>query len=405
MLGATFLLHGVAKRIFDRRAAGFAAALFAGLASVQYLGAFATYDAMALFLVSLASWLGVRALEARPSARFLFLIAAGCTLALADAAKYAAALFTLIVLAVVVSIASRLRGPTAAARAGMLMSLAFSLSLAGALLVGGHPYIQGVEYTTLARTSSNSAAPFLLYVSGKWEGSVLVLGIVGAATAICTSRRRSTCALALTLAVAGFLVPVEQARIHTYTSLFKHIGYGAWFSAIAGGYALASLLRAVPPVKAAMALRVAAAAVVLAGIPSIPWAPSHFGWPNASRLVPVMRGTLRSTRGPLLLDERGNVLDYYVPQLMIDRPVVGTWFFAFNDPATGRHLIDGNAYAAAIREHYFSVIMLEFWDTAATDKLIESDINKSGGYRLVADIPYPATGAHGNYLIWVRQQR
>ena len=74
MLGATVLLHGVTRRIFDRQSAAFAAALFAGLGSAQYLGAFATYDAMALFLLAAATWLGIRAAACRTTSARLALI-------------------------------------------------------------------------------------------------------------------------------------------------------------------------------------------------------------------------------------------------------------------------------------------------------------------------------------------
>ena len=39
----------------------------------------------------------------------------------------------------------------------------------------------------------------------------------------------------LLLASAGVLVPLEQARIHTLTSLNKHVDLGAWFAAVAAG--------------------------------------------------------------------------------------------------------------------------------------------------------------------------
>ena len=45
------------------------------------------------------------------------------------------------------------------------------------------------------------------------------------------------------LAAAGLLVPLEQARIHTTTSLHKHVDFGAWLAAPAAGYALAQLSR------------------------------------------------------------------------------------------------------------------------------------------------------------------
>ena len=54
MLAATTLLWDTTDRLFGRRAAFFAAALFAVLGPTLHLGAFATYDAMALFCWRLA---------------------------------------------------------------------------------------------------------------------------------------------------------------------------------------------------------------------------------------------------------------------------------------------------------------------------------------------------------------
>src|SRR5437763_8865607 len=61
MLGATALLWAAARLLSGRRAAFFAAALFAVLGPTLHLGAFATYDALSVFLVALAAWCVVRA--------------------------------------------------------------------------------------------------------------------------------------------------------------------------------------------------------------------------------------------------------------------------------------------------------------------------------------------------------
>ena len=403
MLGATCCLHATARRMFDTRAAGFAAALFAGLAATQYLGAFATYDAMALFLMALSAWLGIRAVDSAGWARELMLAGAGAVTALADATKYAAALFTPVLVAVIVCWAGIRQGRRSALGAGMIVFWTLFLAAAGLLIAGGHGYLQGIRYTTLARSYGSATAPFLLFVSAKWEGAVLLLALIGAAAAAVAWRQRAGTIMACVLAGSALLVPAEQARIHTYTSLFKHIGYGAWFAAILGGFALASFMRAVPAAKAASALRVSLATAVLVGVPSLPWAADHFGWPDATRMIPMMRAQMAAHPGPLLADDRGNVFDYYLPSQMMQRTVVGTWFFAYNDPATGRHLTGAAAYAAAIRERYFSVVMLEFWDTATTDRIIRADVEAARGYRLVADFTYPAFGSHGPFEVWVRE--
>src|SRR5580692_2297360 len=91
MLGATVALWFTADRLFGRRASFFAAALFAVLGPTLHLGAFATYDAMALFLLALATWLVVRAGERQDATGWM--IAAGAALALANATAYSSALF------------------------------------------------------------------------------------------------------------------------------------------------------------------------------------------------------------------------------------------------------------------------------------------------------------------------
>ena len=83
MLGTTAALWSSAGRLFGRRAAFFAAALFAFLGPSLHLGAFATYDAMALFLLALAAWMIVRAGDRQDATGLM--LAAGFALALANA--------------------------------------------------------------------------------------------------------------------------------------------------------------------------------------------------------------------------------------------------------------------------------------------------------------------------------
>ena len=131
MLGATALLWGTTRRLFGRRAAFFAAALFAVLGPTLHLGAFATYDAMSLFLVALAAWLVVRAGD-RPDATG-WMVAAGAALALANATAYSSALFDPVVLVLALLTAlPRPGGKLAAARALTLLAVAGRAAHAGA---------------------------------------------------------------------------------------------------------------------------------------------------------------------------------------------------------------------------------------------------------------------------------
>ena len=77
-----------------------------------------------------------------------------------------------------------------------------------------------------------------------WTSLILVLAVLGAVLA--SRRRGPERLLPAVLAAAALLVPAEQARLHTTVSLHKHVVFGAWFAAIAAGYAMARLSRVDP---------------------------------------------------------------------------------------------------------------------------------------------------------------
>ena len=127
MLGATCLLWGTASRLFGRRAAAFAAAIFAVTGPTLHLGAFATYDALSLLLMALAAWCAAAARDREDSTGWI--VAAVAALALANATKYATALFDPVVRAAGRG-SARTRGPAA--------RLALRRATLAADLPGGH---------------------------------------------------------------------------------------------------------------------------------------------------------------------------------------------------------------------------------------------------------------------------
>jgi len=100
-------------------AAGCAAALFAVLGPTLRLGAFATFDAMALLLLAAAAWCVVSARTHDDSTRLL--VAGAVLLALANATKYSTVLCDPAVVALAGLTAARHHGAKAGvARAGYL---------------------------------------------------------------------------------------------------------------------------------------------------------------------------------------------------------------------------------------------------------------------------------------------
>ena len=97
MLGTTALLYSLTRRLFNERVGLCAAVIFSVTESALFLGRLATYDAPALFLLALATWIVVRTAPFRWP---VYLLAA-LPIGLAVATKYASALFvpTIVVLA------------------------------------------------------------------------------------------------------------------------------------------------------------------------------------------------------------------------------------------------------------------------------------------------------------------
>jgi hypothetical protein len=404
MLAATVMLHGVTRRIFDRRSALFAAALFAGTGSAQFLGAFATYDAMALCLLTAAMWLGVLATGSSPRSRLALLAAAGLVLALANATKYASALFDPTVLATVMLQAWRGGGRKAGLRAAAVPAAAAAAALGAAIHLGGQSYWHGITGTTLTRAAGPAAPAGILYLSGEWIGIIVVLAIIGAVTVTVTSRSRAAAVMAWLLAATSLLAPLQQARIHTLTSLFKHVGYGAMFASIVAGFALAALPLVVPRAKALRAARLAATVPILAGLLGCALSSAHYdGWPDTTRVTAALGRLLRPHARYLAEDD--DILAYYLQGRVPWVQWTSTWFFRYTQPSTGKVLFGMPAYAAAIRAGYFTIIVLSFGDTLSTDKAIEHDISRDGDYTLRSSLPYTTSSLSGEYRIWVRRRQ
>ena len=394
MIGATALLWNVTSRLFGYRAAFFAAALFAVLGPTQFLGALATYDAMALLLMAASVWCVVAARDRGDST--LLLVAGAAALALANAAKYATALFdpVVVVLAALVICQRRGRKP-ALGRAGYLAAAVTAL-VAILMALGGPLYVAGVMYTTLARAAGDNSPLLVLKDSWEWAGTVCTLAWIGV---ILSPRRsgRGQAALVTVLAVAGLLAPLEQARIHTTTSLHKHVDFGAWLAAPAAGYALAQLSRigqrrSLSFVTAGL---LAAAIVPLGALGAAQAANMYRGWPDSAKAVVQLRALTRAYPGNYLAE------DYDIPAYYLQSSVPwprwsNTWYLSYTQPGPRRALTGAAAYRAAIAQHHFSLVILDFLATPKTDSQIVAAMQQTGDYQVVAVV----ASSYGQYTIW-----
>ena len=383
MLGVTSLLWATAARLYGYRAALLAAALFATLAGTQFLGAFATYDAMALFLLALAAWLGVRSADCPIRARTVLLIATGVTLAAADAVKYATVLFTPVVLVVAASAVWRRRGGGAWLAAGLTAGCSWLVVVIAAIAAGGRDYWLGITASTLDRPLSDVAVTTILQRAYVWTSLIVVLAVLGAVLASRSEARAKF--LPAVLAAAALLAPAAQARLHTTVGLQKHVVFGAWFTAIAAGYAMARLSRVDPGWGWAPVMALPIAASTLFGSMGQAVALDKV-WPNSAGAISALRSAVRAHPGHYLAEDY-DVEAYY---LRADVPWwrwSSTYYFSYPGAPPG-----APSYRAAIDGHYFSLVILDFGDTSATDFQITADMRRAGGYYVLERA--------GRFTIW-----
>jgi len=362
MLGVTSFLWSTARRLLgNERAALFAAALFAVLAPTLHLGSFATYDALALLFLAAATWCAAGVRGENEARR---LIAAGILLALANATKYATALYDPTVVCVLILNSRPGTGWKAALRRAAVLAGAAVAVLALLLALGGSSYLTGIRLTTSARVHGTDTAALVFADAWSWTAVVVVPAVVAAI--VCAVRRQWQQALLLAvLALSALLAPADQARIETTTSLNKHVDFGAWFAAIAAGYLLSSLSRR----------RIVLAVSLAAWIPvtSIDMVQAHamVDWPDVTGLVKVVR-PMTGHGGHFLVDTT-DILQYYLPNTTWRQ-----WSDTQND--------NPEYYQRAIARHYFSVVVLSFDQTLAMDYAIALDLSENSEYQLAAKV-------------------
>jgi hypothetical protein len=386
MLAITTLLWATTKRLFGQRAALLASGLFATLAGTQFLGALATYDALALLFLVLAVWMAVRTSGFAFPARTAFLCLAGTTLAVADLVKYATALFTPVVVVVVALTVARRNGARAGAVAAGTVAGCWLILVIAAVRVAGPDYWHSFAITTLDRPLSTVPVHIILQRAYVWTALVLLLAALGAVLA--ARSKEPGRFLPAVLAAAALLVPAEQARLHTTVSLQKHVVFGAWFAAIAAGYALARLSRVDTGRGWAPVMAIPIVASTLFG--SLGQADRlYHAWPDSAAAVSVLRSAVRSYPGNYLAEDY-DVEAYYLRGEVSWQHWSNTYYFSYQGNAPGTA-----SYAAAIDGHYFTLVILDFGDTAVVDREIVADMVRAGGYHVLARA--------GQFTIWASE--
>jgi putative flippase GtrA/4-amino-4-deoxy-L-arabinose transferase-like glycosyltransferase len=403
ILGTTTLLFLVAKRLFGRNSALLGCALFAALGTTQFLSGFATYDPMALFLLTLSVYLvlGHRNAHEALRATARLTVIAPTVLALANAAKYATALWDPIVIGLVIC-ASVVDGQTG--RQGRAQAVRFTMTLTCllgvGLAIGKAKYIQGIFYTTVDRSSSQvgmGQSPLLvLDKTWEWIGIVIAvasLGMLLLATA--GNRSRAVTAIGGLLLLATIAAPLNQARIGTTVSLQKHVVFGAWFGCILAGYALERILR----YRALVGAGVLTILTVLSAFYVGQATAFYHNWrPENPAFVTALRELVHPGVDRYLIEGYDDIPAYYVGSSINSLQWKEAGSYSYIDPQTGITYQGDEALDDAIKHKVFALIILNYQEPQ--DYAIAADIAKYSNYRIAGHLPPSGIGSHSTYTVW-----
>ncbi len=401
MLTATGLLYATADRIFGYWPAVTAAALFASLGVTQFLGAYATFDAMALMLMAAATYCALRAAEDRAgAARWVLVIPA--VLLTANAIKYASALFDPVVIGLG-ALMIRDNGWKRAAQRAVALSGTTLLLLVVAVFLAGSGYLKGILETTLTRQSgsvgplvglTSSTPGQIISHSWNWIGLVICLGVLALLTAVPLRRERRHLVVLLLLDVAGILVTLEYLRLDTLISAEKHDDFGAWFTCIAGGYALARGAELVRRWYARIPFIIVAASATGAAV--FLYLPQAAGFFSGNAIVPqalVLRPYLASSSRHYLLlgGQEPMAIPYYLHLNIPWQNLTDDNYIKYPVPGRRGTYMEGvPGFEAAIHHRYFAVVSFPAAAlNTSWDQMELRTVRSTPGYKLVSTVGGP----------------
>jgi hypothetical protein len=296
----------------------------------------------------------------------------------------------------------------------ILITTVVALLTAG-LLAGGRGYLTGFQQTVLSPEAHTASPLAVLAASWYWAGLLVVLA-AGSVVISCLRREgpARTWLLAV-LAAAAIVGPAEQGWLHTEALLNEHVGLGAWFAAIAAGYAADRFIAAAAAGRQqALTSGACVAALVfpvyMGAVQSWAFATS---WPNAASFVDIFRPLADHSSGPLLVEDP-SIAKYYLPSGTQWRRWSSTRNIVLPSGAstggTPGILTAGNpaTFASYIARGYFSYVALNFTDTTAMDHGLATLLHRNPNYHTIAVVPYGTEVkpiGQGTYVIWKYEPR
>lgn len=398
MLGVTTIAYVSTRKLFPHPAEIFAAAAYACSGTVLYLGRLATFDALCLFLVALAT---VIALHVSASRRAWATLAIGPISVLAILAKYAAMLLVppvlgLLLVAGLVSLGWR---RTLARLTLALGGLALSLWVAYQLI--DKAAFHAIAGSTTHRAPEIEKPRLQLFLHVMWMGGIVyAAAVVGL---VLVFRRLPRLRLVATLLfVSAWLMPGYHIYKREAVSIDKHIAFALFFVMPLAGYGIAWLAgygRTATP-RALRGYWLAGLAVLLviftAGLQQ---SRSLYAiWANTSALKSALYSQIRDGGGRILAEDI-EVVRYNAENITQQWQWNGITYFYYVNPK-GHPVLGYQALSEAIKNRYFSLIELSFNYHYGEALFAAQRMAATRNYDLIDTIPFQNSFGRGHFYLW-----
>ncbi len=395
MLLVTLCVYYVTRRLTSTSAGLFAAALFAFQGPVLFLTRLATYDALCLAFLALATCLVLYVSKHRTP---WCALAIGPLLFLAVLAKYAALLFLPGILALlVIRSLQRLGWKRMLLRAGLaLLSLALCACIAWLLM--DKDVLTGLSFTTTNRATF-IRTPLLTLLTSivTLIGCLFVLAFLGL-----LFMGRQTWLTGLLLYGMGLLAPVYHLYKGEFVSLNKHMAFAAFFLMPLAGYATARIAGYRPGTGSSRYWITALSCCVLIFSLGLPQAQTMYqSWGSSVDLSRALHTQLHYGSG-YYLSEDFDVVRYSTQDVTASWQWVSLDYFEYTD-RQGHHLLGKSAYSAALHEGYFDIVELNYVYKAELSYALSNQIQVDKNYEQIAKVPYEDSYGKGSYVIWRRK--
>jgi putative flippase GtrA/GT2 family glycosyltransferase len=300
MLASTVLLFSVANRLLGGYAGICAAAIWAVSEPALKLGAFATFDPMAVFLMTAAVYVIVSPRHRRRHGELVAL--GGLLTGLASLTAYSYLIYVPVVAVIAVLVWVPMRGAKGAIISGLWM-----LGTSLVVFVGGATVLKvwpGIISEILARQPGNSGVFSVTVTSWSWVGITVSLALAGVVASVILKSQRTL--LLAALAVSAVLVPLQNMRLQTGTALEKHIAVGLWLASIACGYLLSESAKRFGAEGTLKLALLGGFLLLIPGVSGFEQAYDTFHiWPNTQQFSTEFNALASKTSGPFLVEHPG----------------------------------------------------------------------------------------------------